>query len=96
MKVFKCNIDGRIEKLVAAKSKKEAASKINVTLKHFLKYGHETGAVNDRELVLNNPEKVYKKDILGSMFGWVEEIVLTKFFKCIIFNVRKTQSYNLR
>jgi 3-hydroxy-3-methylglutaryl CoA synthase len=73
MKIFKCNINGTIEKLVAAKSKKEAANKMNISYKHFLKYGHETGAKKDCELALNNPGKVFKKEITGH-YEWIQEI----------------------
>lgn len=65
MKVFHCNVDGIFEKLIAAKSKKEAADKMNVSYKHFLKYGNETGVKKDMELALNNYGKVFKKEIVG-------------------------------
>lgn len=69
---YKCNIDGTTEKLVAANNKQDAATKMNIPLKLFLRYGgHITTAPNDLHTISNNPTKIFKKEILSSQ--WIED-----------------------
>lgn len=59
MKVFGVNYDGRSRRIVAAKTKKEAAQRLGVSLHQFRNYGCQTGNQEEIELAMREPGVVW-------------------------------------
>ena len=60
LKVYGCNYDGRVERIVAAKSMRQAALLTNIPYHHFREYGHETHNSESCALALSTPGTVYE------------------------------------
>lgn len=70
LKVFACNMDGRNQYLVAAKSRAAAHARLftctaNLSRYHFDQFGHETGNAGQRLLPLLAPGTVFLQSLNG-------------------------------
>lgn len=65
MKVFGGNYDGRREGVIAARSQKEAAKFVGVSLYHFRLYWCETGNEEDIAQALTEPGTLFIRRMLS-------------------------------
>lgn len=68
--VYLCNYDGNTNRLVAAKSMREAAKLSKIPYHHFRVYGHETGNAEDCAVANSKPGTVFSTKIGGK--DWKE------------------------
>jgi hypothetical protein len=68
LKVYMCNYDGVMNRLVAAKSMRQASILTDVSYRHFLAYGHETFNEISCKLALASPGTVYEAKCTSN--GW--------------------------
>ncbi len=61
LKVFRGNLDGVHEVMIASTSQKDAANKLGVSLNYFRQYCSETSNEDDIKLAIGNPGAVFKR-----------------------------------